>query len=167
MNAKVTRNLSALGAYAATATLALVVLVYTHQIRSEAENSHRDSEQIRAAIDSSDVAIVIVSPRGAIMTWSHGAEKLFGLPRGRAVGQPVSMLIPPEYASRHRVAFDASMRGDQYPHSFRAECIARRYDANGQVTTFPAVIQTWVVPEKWALAIIIDKEATPEVRMAN
>jgi len=45
---------------------------------------------------NSEDALIAVSPTGAILTWNSGAEKAFGYTAAEAIGQPLSMLLPPE-----------------------------------------------------------------------
>lgn len=49
-----------------------------------------------AIIDSSDDAIISKSIDGIITSWNKGAERLYGYTAEEIVGQPVSVLMPPE-----------------------------------------------------------------------
>ena len=49
--------------------------------------------------EASDDAIVSASPDGVILSWSPGAERLFGYRAEEAVGRPVSMFLPEEQLS--------------------------------------------------------------------
>ena len=49
-----------------------------------------------AIIESSDDAIISKSAEGYITSWNKGAERLYGYTSEEIVGQPVSILMPPE-----------------------------------------------------------------------
>jgi PAS domain S-box-containing protein len=57
---------------------------------------------LAAIIESSEDAIIAYTPEGFILTWNRGAETLFGYTAGEVLGQPVSVLVPPE--RHHRLA---------------------------------------------------------------
>src|SRR3989441_10166023 len=49
-----------------------------------------------AIIESSDDAIIGKDLNGIIVSWNKGAERLYGYRAQEVVGQPISLLIPPE-----------------------------------------------------------------------
>jgi PAS domain S-box-containing protein len=49
-----------------------------------------------AIVESSDDAIVSKDLNGIITTWNAGAHRIFGFTEAEAVGQPITILIPPE-----------------------------------------------------------------------
>jgi PAS domain S-box-containing protein len=61
---------------------------------------HRQDQETRgrlaAIVESSEDAIVGKTLAGIITTWNKGAEKLFGYTAREAVGQPITILFPPE-----------------------------------------------------------------------
>ncbi len=54
------------------------------------------AERIAAIIDSASDAIVAIEPDGTIMTWNRGAERIYGYTAEEAIGQPLSLIVPPE-----------------------------------------------------------------------
>ncbi len=50
---------------------------------------------LAAIVDSSDDAIVGMSLEGVITSWNRGAERIFSYTAEEAVGQPVTLLLPP------------------------------------------------------------------------
>jgi PAS domain S-box-containing protein len=51
--------------------------------------------QLAALVESSEDAVIVLSLDGLIVTWSEGAERLFGYAQREVVGQPFTMLSPP------------------------------------------------------------------------
>ena len=62
--------------------------------------SQRDYERtllrLAAIVESSDDAIVTKTFDGVITSWNPGAERMFGYSAKEAVGQPITMLFPPD-----------------------------------------------------------------------
>jgi PAS domain S-box-containing protein len=60
----------------------------------------RSAEQARfrhaAIVESSEDAIISKNLDGVIEGWNAGAQRIFGYRESEAVGQPITMLIPPE-----------------------------------------------------------------------
>jgi len=54
--------------------------------------------QLAAIVEFSDDAVIGTTLDGLIHTWNRGAESLYGYRAEEAVGQPVSMLVPPGVA---------------------------------------------------------------------
>ena len=87
----------------------LVGAVATMRDETERLAAERESRRLAAIVDSSDDAIISETLKGIIMSWNAGAERLYGYTPREAIGQPVSLIVPPELRSEvseilHRVA---------------------------------------------------------------
>jgi PAS domain S-box-containing protein len=63
----------------------------TAEVKAEVAASH-----FRAVVESSHDAIISRDLDGVITSWNTGAQRLYGYSPAEAIGQPLSMLAPPE-----------------------------------------------------------------------
>jgi PAS domain S-box-containing protein len=72
--------------------------------------------QIASIVESSDDAILSKDLSGIITTWNRGAESIFGYSAEEAVGQPVTLLIPPERHGEEASILERLRRGERIDH---------------------------------------------------
>jgi len=63
----------------------------TERKRAEELRSH-----LAAIVESSDAAIIGKTLDGVIVSWNPGAERIYGYKAEEMVGQPISLLVPPD-----------------------------------------------------------------------
>ncbi len=71
---------------------------------------------LAAIVESSDDAIVSKTLEGRILTWNTGAVRIFGYRPEEAIGQPITMIIPPELHDQEREILDKVRRGERVDH---------------------------------------------------
>jgi len=81
--------------------------------------------RLAAIVESSDDAIVGKDLNGIITNWNRGAEKVFGYSAEEAIGQSVTMLIPPERVDEEPMILARIRRGESVDHY---ETVRRRKD---------------------------------------
>ena len=79
--------------------------------RTEVARAH-----LAAIVESSDDAIVSKTLQSVILSWNHGAERLFGYTAEEAVGQPITMLIPPDRLGEEEHILERIVRGERIEH---------------------------------------------------
>ncbi len=63
---------------------------------TERKQAEEGRFRLAAIVKSSDDAILSQDLDGVILSWNTGAQRIFGYTEEEAVGQPITMLIPPE-----------------------------------------------------------------------
>ena len=81
--------------------------------------------RLAAIVESSDDAIVSKDLNGIITSWNRGAEELFGYTADEAVGQSITMVIPPDRLAEEDMVLGHIRRGERIEHF---ETIRRRKD---------------------------------------
>ena len=71
---------------------------------------------LAAIVASSDDAIVSKTLEGCILTWNAGATRIFGYQAGEAVGQPITIIIPPDLREEERQILEKVRRGERIDH---------------------------------------------------
>ncbi len=83
----------------------------TEQRRAEEERA-----RLVAIVESSDDAIIGKTLAGMITSWNKGAERIYGYSADEAVGQPISMLVPPERPDEIPRILESIRRGEKVDH---------------------------------------------------
>jgi PAS domain S-box-containing protein len=102
------------------------ILVEFEEITSQLQ-AEEVRNRLAAIVKSSDDAIASKDLNGIITSWNAGAERLFGYTAAEAIGQPVSMLIPPDRENEEPVILDRIRRGMSVDHY---HTIRRRKDGS-------------------------------------
>ena len=72
--------------------------------------------RLAAIVESSDDAIASKNLNGIITSWNRSAEKLFGYKAEEIVGQPVTVIIPPELHHDEDMILSKIRRGEKIDH---------------------------------------------------
>jgi PAS domain S-box-containing protein len=71
---------------------------------------------LAAIVNSSDDAIIGKDLDGVITSWNKSAERLFGYTAEEAIGQPITMLIPPDRQHEEPEILGRLKRGERVDH---------------------------------------------------
>lgn len=90
-----------------------------------------------AIVESSDDAIFSKSLDGTILTWNKAAQRMYGYTAEEIIGQPVSVLMPPDLRDQFREIMSSIRRGEMVDH-----LVTRRLAKDGRelmvvITVFP------------------------------
>jgi PAS domain S-box-containing protein len=72
--------------------------------------------RLAAIVESSDDAIVSKDLTGIVTSWNQGAERLFGYTAEEAVGQSITILIPPDRIQEEDMVLARIRRGERVEH---------------------------------------------------
>lgn len=73
-------------------------------------------EYLAAIVDSSDDAIIGKTLDGTIISWNKGAERIYGYTAEQVIGQPISILIPPDRPNELPTILSRLARGERIDH---------------------------------------------------
>src|SRR5690349_16863408 len=103
-------SISLLKSSASPLVLAMVEDITDKKKAEEARFRHT------AVIESSDDAIASGTLDGIIVSWSTGAQKIYGYTEAEAVGKPINMLVPPELADEENKILEMLRAGGRIQH---------------------------------------------------
>jgi PAS domain S-box-containing protein len=86
-----------------------------HDITAERAAEERDA-RLAAIIHDSDDAIITKRMDGVITSWNPSAARLFGYTAEEAIGQPISMIMPPDMADEFPGIMRRLARGEHIDH---------------------------------------------------
>ena len=69
-----------------------------------------------AIVESSDDAIIAKTLDGVISAWNPAAERLFGYTQHEAIGQPITMIIPPDLHEEEHEILSRLRAGERIDH---------------------------------------------------
>ncbi len=95
-----------------------------------------------AIVASSDDAIVSKSLDGVIRSWNAGAERLFGYTAAEAVGQPITLIIPPSKVAEEAQILKRLSRGERIEHFETARVSKDGREVSVSLTVSPVLDAT-------------------------
>jgi PAS domain S-box-containing protein len=120
--------------YVAISVFLMVSLIITRlvsRVNKQAEEalfvSHREAQEqervamevrlrLAAIVESSDDAIISKDLEGVIVSWNRGAQRIFGFTEAEAVGQPITIIIPPELREEENKILQRLWAGESIEH---------------------------------------------------
>ena len=125
-----------------------------------------DAERFLATIvASSDDAIVSKDLNGRIQSWNAGAEQLFGYSADEAIGQPITIIIPPDLLDEERSILQRLRQGQHIAHyeTWRVDKGGRRKPISLSVSPIKDATGAIVGAAKVARDISAQKAAEAEL----
>jgi PAS domain S-box-containing protein len=83
---------------------------------SERKRAEEALARLAAIVDSSEDAIIGKTLDTTIISWNHGAERIYGYTATEAIGQPIGMLLPPGSEDEVPTIMERIRRGEKVEH---------------------------------------------------
>jgi two-component system CheB/CheR fusion protein len=103
------------------------LILLTIEDITERKHTEMALARLAAIVECSDDAIIAKNLDGVIETWNRGAEQLFGYTAEEAVGQRITMLMPPERVNEEVAILERIRRGEHINHY---ESVRQRKDGD-------------------------------------
>ena len=86
------------------------------RLRTENKRAFEAISRLATIVESSDDAIIGMTLEGVITSWNKGAEMLYGYSAAGVLGQPVSVLVPPDRSEEVAQILARLKRGESIEH---------------------------------------------------
>jgi PAS domain S-box-containing protein len=133
---------------------------------SRARYAERAGALLAAIVDSSDDAIVSKNLDSVITSWNKGAERIFGWSSEEAVGQSITMIIPPELRSQEDEIIARIRTGERIEHFVTERVRKDGARVNVSITISPVRDAQGVIVGASKIARDVSKETQAEARRA-
>ena len=80
---------------------------------TERKKADETRSLLASIVESAEEAIIGKTPEGIIVSWNAGAEKIYGYSAEEAIGQPISILIPPDHIDEMPQILERICRGER------------------------------------------------------
>ena len=111
-------SISLLKSRPAPLVLAMVEDITAKKTAEEARFRHA------AVVESSEDAIISKNLDDVIVSWNAGAQRIFGYTEAEAVGQPITILVPPESRDEQNKILESVKSGGGIEH-YEAICVTK------------------------------------------
>jgi len=124
---------------------------------------------MRAVVESSDDGIISKDLNGVITSWNAGAQRIFGYTEAEVIGQPITIIIPPELHGEERQVLQRLRAGERIEHyeTVRLTKLGKRVDVSLTISPMKDSTGRIVGASKIARDITERKRADEELRKAH
>ena len=95
---------------------AIVGAVLVFRDVSDRLQAHEMHSRLAAIVESSQDVIISKTLDGTIRSWNHEAERVFGYTAAEAIGQRITLIIPPDREDEEREIMARLRRGERVEH---------------------------------------------------
>jgi PAS domain S-box-containing protein len=117
----------------------IVIVDITERKRVEEMLAKKEEARARLAdiVESAGDAIISKNLNGIVSSWNQSAERLFGYSADEIIGQPITLIIPPDRAAEEAAFLARLRRGGSIDHyeTVRIDKSGRRIDVSVTLST--------------------------------
>lgn len=84
--------------------------VLEERVKTRTAELSASEEKFRAIVESANDSIISADKEGKIIYWNKAAVKMFGYSSNEAIGQPVTLIMPPQHSEKHKIGFDRFLK---------------------------------------------------------
>jgi PAS domain S-box-containing protein len=119
-----------------------------------------------AIVESSEDAIISKDLNGSILSWNAAAQRIFGFTEEEAVGQPITIIVPPDLRDEENKILERLRKGERLEHYETTRCTKEGKRVDVSLTMSPVRDSTGEVvgASKIARDITDRKRAEQELR---
>ena len=138
--------------------------VWTFRDVTERRRAEQATALLGAIVDSSDDAIISKDLHGIITSWNNAAEHLFGYTPSEAIGQSITMLIPPDRLDEETHILERLKAGVRVDHfeTIRVRKDGSRLDVSLTISPVKSADGRTVVGASKIARDITDRKRTEE-----
>ncbi len=81
---------------------------------SQQKQAEKAQALLAAIVDSSDDAIISITPDGMVTSWNPASERLFGWAAEEAIGRHISFIVPPDKADEFAAVMERLRQGEHF-----------------------------------------------------
>ena len=123
----------------------------------------QSEENYRVLAETATDAIITVNGQGRMVSWNHGAEKIYGYKPKEIIGQDFVLIIPENNRERHKEIFTMMIqKGGMLTKNVSIEGIGRRKDGS-EFAVEPSFTLYWVNEEPFFTIIARDVSKRKEI----
>src|SRR5262249_50233255 len=89
---------------------------------TDRKQSEHVAQRLVSVVQSSEDAIISKDLNGVIVSWNQGAENLFGYSAEEVIGEPISLLIPPDRQHEEVTILERIRSGHPVKHYETVRC---------------------------------------------
>jgi PAS domain S-box-containing protein len=153
----------------ATLTSAIRAALRARERQYEVRQRLDAQDLFTSIVASSDDAIISKTLNGEIRSWNSGAERIFGYPAAEAIGQSITLIIPPDRLAEEQMILERLRRGERIDHyeTVRMTKDGRRLDISLTISPVRDATGRIVGASKVARDISEQKHAEQALRDAD
>lgn len=112
------------------------LILETNRDITESKHAAETSARLAAIVQFSDDAIISKDLNGVISSWNPSAERIFGYSAEEIIGQPITLIIPPDRHAEEAAFLEGLRRGEHINHyeTVRLRKDGRRIDVSVSIS---------------------------------